>query len=96
MAEPVIESRGKERTTDAWFRPLEGGRIEVMCKTPGYRMRVSAPEEKAWEAVELFEQWTGLQVQSERRPKRRVRVTPGQLPMVELNSDGSEVVMTGG
>jgi hypothetical protein len=87
--EPVIEGKVKEKATDAWFRPLDNGRIEVMCKAPGFRIRVTAPEEQAWEAVELFEKWTGLTVQSERRPRRRPHVMPGQLPMLELESGGN-------
>lgn len=74
----------KERQTDAWHRPLHDGRVEIMCRTPRYRMRVSAPEEQAWEAVELFERWTGLTVTSDRRPVRRETPPPGQLSMTAL------------
>lgn len=83
-----MDAKPTERATDAWFRELNDGRLEVMCKAPGARIRVSAPEEQAWEAVELFEQWTGLAVQAERRPRKRVRPAPGQLSMTELQSEG--------
>jgi hypothetical protein len=53
---------------------------------------VTAPMDKAWQAVEMFEEWTGLTVQSDRRPRRRVLPPPGQetLPMPELESPPSE------
>lgn len=70
-----------ERPTDAWHRELNDGRLEIMCRTPGYRMRVSAPAEQAWQAVELFEEWTGLSISSERRPRRRSAPPPGQLAL---------------
>jgi len=85
MAEPL-----KERVVDAWHRELNDGRVEIMCKSATHRIRVTAPEDEAWEAVELFEKWTGLTIASERRPRRRVPVLPGQLAMTELESDGSE------
>lgn len=74
----------KERQTDAWHRHLPDGRIEFMVKTPGYRMRATLPEEQAWQAVEMFEDWTGLRIESDRRPPRKTPVPPGQLPMTEL------------
>jgi hypothetical protein len=74
----------KEKQTDAWWRELNDGRVEIMCKAPEYRLRVSGPEADAWEAVELFEKWTGLQINSERRPRRRPSVMEGQLSMTEL------------
>lgn len=78
----------REKPTDAWHRPLHDGRVEIMCKTPGFRIRVSAPEEQAWEAVELFEKWTGLNVASDKRPPRKGPAPiPGQLPMIELQSE---------
>jgi hypothetical protein len=81
----------RERPTDAWYRPLHDGRIEVMCRAPGYRLRVAAPGEQAWQAVELFEQWTGLEVRCERRPRRRPTITKGQLSlaMTELQTEGN-------
>ena len=82
---------GRERRTDAWHRPLNDGRIEIMCCTPGYRIRVAAPEEQAWEAIEMFEGWTGLAVRSDRRLRRRPGPpTPGQLTIVELAPERSE------
>ena len=46
----------RERTIDAWFRDLKDGRVEIMCKASDlYRLRVTAPENEAWEAVEMFE-----------------------------------------
>jgi hypothetical protein len=78
------DARLKEKTTDAWHRELDGGRIEVMCKAPGYRIRVTAPAEEAWQAVEMFERWTGLIVRSDRRPRRTPSVPAGQLSMTEL------------
>lgn len=93
MGDPRVlrkREKTKEQQTDSWFRELNDGRIEIMCKAPGFRIRVTAPEQQAWEAVEMFEQWTGLTVQSDRRPRRRVPVMPGQLPMIELESDGSD------
>lgn len=80
MAEADQSPAFKERQADAWHRQLNDGRIEFMARTPGFRMRVSAPEEEAWEAIEMFERWTGLRIESDRRPPRRVPVPPGQLP----------------
>jgi hypothetical protein len=82
----------KERQTDAWHRQLNDGRVEIMCKAPGFRIRVSAPEEQAWEAVELFEKWTGLTIASDKRPRRTPAQIPGQLDlaMTELESESNE------
>lgn len=80
----------REKQTDSWFRELQNGRVEIMCKTPGYRMRVTAPEGQAWQAVEMFESWTGLVVQSERRPPRVYAPPRGQMSMTELQSGGSD------
>lgn len=74
-----MSDRLKEKATDAWHRELNNGRTEIMCKAPGFRLRVTAPEELAWEAVELFEKWTGLEVRSSRRVRRRPSPIPGQL-----------------
>ncbi|MFL5861054.1 MAG: hypothetical protein ACJ780_09775 [Solirubrobacteraceae bacterium] len=75
-----------EKQIDAWHRELNDGRVEIMCRAPSFRVRVTAPEAEAWEAVELFERWTGLTVQSERRPRRRPPVPDGQLIMTELET----------
>lgn len=80
----------REKPTDSWFRQLHDGRVEIMCRAPGYRIRVSAPEEQAWQAVEMFEKWTGLVVQSERRPPRVYAPPRGQMSMTELESGGSD------
>lgn len=74
----------KRPAIEAWHRPLEGGRVEILCRAPGYHLRVSAREEQAWEAVELFEGWTGLQIQSERRPRRVKSPPAGQISMMDL------------
>lgn len=79
----------REKTTDSWFRELHDGRVEIMCRCPGYRIRVTAPEDEAWEAVEMFERWTGVNIRSDRRPPRRVPAPPGQLDMLELESGGN-------
>lgn len=79
----------KEKQTDAWWRKLNDGRVELMCRAPGYRIRVSAPEEQAWEAVELFERWTGLEVQSAKRPRRKTAPMAGQLALIELELEGN-------
>jgi hypothetical protein len=85
-AEPV-----KEKPTDAFFRPLNDGRVEITCKAPGYRVRVSAPENEAWQVVELFESWTGLRIACEGRPKRTYQPDPGQLSIMdELEMERSE------
>jgi len=76
----------KEKGVDAWFRQMHDGRVEIMCKDRRHRIRVTAPEAEAWEAVELFERWTGLAVESERRPPRKPRQIVGQLSMLELES----------
>jgi hypothetical protein len=73
-----------EKRIDAWYRDLNDGRVEVMCRAPGFRIRVSAPAEQAWRAVELFEDWTGLAVVSEHRPRRRPHVDARQLSMMDL------------
>lgn len=80
----------REKQTDAWWRELNDGRVEIMCKAPNYRLRVTAPESEAWSAVELFEQWTGLEIQSERRPRRRPTQMAGQLSMTELELGGND------
>lgn len=89
----MARDQTREKQTDAWHRELRDGRVEIMCKGPGYRMRVSAPEEQAWEAIELFEKWTGLSVQSEKRPRRSPSPIAGQLDlltMTELQSEGND------
>lgn len=90
MADPALDLQ-LEKATDSWFRELHDGRVEIMCKAPRFRVRVSAPEQEAWEAVELFEKWTGLSITSERRPPRRVPPPPGQesLFMDQLESEGN-------
>lgn len=70
--------------TEGWHRPLDDGRAEVFCRAPGYHMRVSGPDEQVWEAVELFERWTGLKVESERRPRRVKNPPAGQISMLDL------------
>lgn len=80
----------RERETDAWHRTLNDGRIEVMCRAPGVRLRVAGSEEQAWEAVEMFERWTGLGVRSDRRPPRSVKPPPGQLTMTELELERND------
>lgn len=80
----------KRPALEAWHRPLEAGRCEILCRAPGYHLRVSAPEEQAWEAVELFERWTGMEIQSERRPRRVHKPPAGQISMLEaLDAEGS-------
>ena len=74
----------KEKALDAWHRSLRDGRMEIMCKAPGLRIRVLGTPEQCWQAVEMFETWTGLAIQTERRPPRKVPVPEGQLPMTEL------------
>lgn len=83
VAEPL-----RERPTDSWFRQLNDGRVEIMCRAPNFRLRVSAPEGEAWEAVELFEKWTGLTVHSDRRPRRSPPVIPGQITLDGLTGAG--------
>ena len=87
MADLVDPEQLRERQTDAWHRELNDGRVEIMCKTPGVRLRVTAAEDQAWQFVELFEKFTGLEIQSERRPRRKPPVMDGQLSMTELESD---------
>lgn len=77
----------KEKATDAWHRQLNDGRVEIMCRAPGFRIRVSAPEEQAWEAVELFEKWSGVTITSDRRPRRRPSQLPGQLAMTSITTE---------
>lgn len=76
----------KRPAIEAWHRPLDNGRVEILCRAPGYHLRVSAKEEEAWEAVELFERWTGLEIQSERRPRRVKAPMPGSIAMFEMPS----------
>jgi hypothetical protein len=80
----------RERRTDAWHRELQDDRAEIMCKAPGFRIRVTAPREQAWEAVELFEKWTGLTITFAKRPPRRQSVPAGQLTMTELEGGSSD------
>jgi hypothetical protein len=74
----------REGRTDAWHRRLHDGRLEIMCQAPGCRIRVSAPDEQAWEAVEMFERWTGLAVRCDQRPMRQHAQLAGQLAMTEM------------
>lgn len=86
----------KEKATDAWWRELNDGRVEIMCKAPGFRLRVTAPEEQAWQAVEMFEDWTDLEITSERRPRRRPSVMQGQLTLVPVSMTELESGDNGG
>jgi len=74
---------------EGYTRELLDGRLEAMVKAPGCRLRVSGTAEQVWEAVELFEKWTGLSVEAERRPRRIAKPIKGQLVMTELQSEGS-------
>lgn len=80
----------RERSIDAWYRPLNNGGLEIMCKTPTLRMRASGQEDTVWSMVERFEELTGLTVNCDRRPRRRPTVPRGQLDMLELQSGDSE------
>lgn len=73
----------REMTTDAWLRRWDDGHVEIVCKTPGYRVRVYAPEEQAIEVVEMFERWTGHSVNVGQRLRRAPSVPPGQLSMTD-------------
>lgn len=86
-----------EKTIDGWFRELNGGRMEVMVRSADCRLRVTGTPEQVWEAIELWEQWTGLTVNAEKRPRRVAAPIAGQLTMAELmgepeseGNDGSE------
>lgn len=89
MDEPTKPDR-REKQIDAWHRELNDGRQEIMCRAPGYRIRVSGPAEKVWEAVEMFEGWTGLTIRSEKRPRRTVAPPPGQLDFLAMDELESE------
>lgn len=82
-----VRLREPEARTCAWWREWSDGRIEVVCKTDGYRLRFFGPEEEAWRHVELFEAATGLTVHAERRPRRKPPVPENQVSMFEVGSD---------
>jgi hypothetical protein len=90
----VWEIPEKEKATDGWFRELKGGRLEAMVKSPETRLRVSGTPDQVWEAVEMFERWTGIEVNGEwRRPLRRgPRPMAGQQSLLvdKRVSDGEE------
>jgi hypothetical protein len=84
-SEPPDELAGQvtepaEKATDGWFRDLKDGRLEVMLKTPYTRVRMSGHPDQVWEIVELFEEWTGRQVNGEwkRPPGRGAKPMEGQ------------------
>lgn len=87
----------KRPALEAWHRPLEHGRSEILCRAPGYHVRVSGPDEQVWEAVEMFERWTGMEIQSERRPRRVKSPPEGQITMFDLlpSVDTNELEMEG-
>jgi hypothetical protein len=97
QGEPTTQppaAKETEKATDGWFRELKDGRLETMLKTPEVRLRVSGSPERVWQAVELFEEWTGRQVAGDwvRPPKRGARPIPGQesLLMDERPSDDED------
>lgn len=86
---------GAEKAIEGWFRSLKDGRLEVLLKTPEVRIRVSGSPERIWQAVEMFEEWTGLQVEGNaewRRPPRTgKRALAGQLTIDQAgDDDGTE------
>jgi hypothetical protein len=78
---PIDARTEPEKATDGWFRELKGGRLEVMLKTPYTRLRISGHPDQVWEAVQMFEVWTGKQVSGEwkRPPDRGARQIEGQI-----------------
>jgi hypothetical protein len=92
-APPPPKKEPGEKSTDAWFSELKDDRMECMLKTPEIRLRVSGPAERVWEAVQLFEEWTGRQVAGDwkRPPKRGARQIPGQADIfMDLRSSDGE------
>lgn len=79
-----VRLKEPETRTFAWFREWSEGRIEIVCKTDGYRLRFFGPEDEAWKHVELFEEATGLSVSAERRPRRRPTAPANAVPLFEL------------
>lgn len=82
-----VRLKEPEARTFAWFREWSEGRVEVVCKTDGHRLRFFGPEDEAWKHVELFEEATGLTVQAERRPRRRPTVPENAVALFELGED---------
>lgn len=74
----------RERPIESWYRELNDGRVEIMCKSPDYYFRVSAAADEAWKHVALFEEHTGLKVHSDRRPKIIGAPMLGQMTMTDL------------
>lgn len=60
--------------------------MEALLKTEAVRLRVSGTKGQVFEAIELFEQWTGKAVDGEwRRPPRRgPRPMQGAISMDEI------------
>jgi hypothetical protein len=84
-----------EKATDGWFRELKDGRLEVMLKTPYTRLRLSGHADHVWQAVEMFEEWTGKVVAGEwKRPSTRgAKPIEGQIDIFmteRLSEDGNE------
>lgn len=81
-----------EKATDGWYRELKDGRIEVMLKTPGLRVRSSGPADYIWQLVEHFEEHTGKRFDGDwKRPsKRGAKQIEGQqdIFMDQRSSDG--------
>lgn len=81
--------RPRERPIDSWYRELNDGRVEIMCKAPGYHLRVSALPDEAWAYVATFEEQTGLRVNSDRRPRIIGAPMIGQMTMEDVDmADG--------
>lgn len=88
---------------EAWFRELEADRLEFfvrvsgMAEVPDCKVRASGPEEVIYKLADWFEEYTGLQIQSDARRWRRARTgpkpPPGQtalvIPMGELSSSNA-------
>lgn len=69
---PPPPKREIEKATDGWVRDLKDGRMECMLKAPDVRLRISGSAERVWQAVEMFEDWTGCLVTGDwKRPPRK-------------------------
>jgi hypothetical protein len=77
--------------TEGWFSELADGRLEVLLRADGHKLRASGPEPYVFALVECWEEQTGLSVEAPRenwrqRPRRGTRPMRGQLDMTELPS----------
>lgn len=79
---------------EGWFRPLTDGRMEMLLKGRGLKVRCSGHAHEMNAFADLFEQMTGLSVNGPdsgvfTRKRRGPKPIEGQLDMLEATEDQS-------